>query len=64
MKPLIEILEEERMLTLKIETVYRHLDRCDDMEILTMLDLRRNKLEGKLNNVRTEIREYFENLQK
>lgn len=61
-RPLIEILEEERMLSLKLDTVYRHMDRCEDIETLTMLDLRRNKIEGKLNDVRTEIHEYMNNL--
>lgn len=62
MRPLIEILEDERTLSQKLESVYRLLIRSDDAELLEIITAKRNSIEQDLESVRVEIREYVGNL--
>lgn len=62
MRPLIEILENERMLVHKLESVYRLLFRDDDAEILGILYLQKDKIEHQLNEVRAELKDYIADL--
>lgn len=58
MRPLIEILEDERTLNQKLESVYRYLVKTDDCETIDILEAQRNRVERDLNKVRNELREY------
>ena len=58
MRPLIEILEDERRLVQQLESIYRYMFRDDDPEILDLLAAKKNSIEGDLTKVRTELREY------
>lgn len=62
MRPLIEILEDERAMMQRLESIYRYMLRDDDPEVFDILHAKKVKLERDLNNVRTELKEYFENL--
>jgi hypothetical protein len=64
MRPLIEILEDERTLTHKLESVYRYLGRVDDIDTLDILAAQKKRVEGDLAKVRNEMREYVEILLK
>lgn len=64
MRPLLEILEDERTLMQKLESVYRYLVRTDDCELISVLEGRRKRIEGDLDKVRNELREYIEELLK
>lgn len=57
MRPLIEILEDERTLTQKLEGVYRYLVRTDDAETINILMAQRSRVEADLEKVRNEMRE-------
>lgn len=57
MRPLIEILEDERTLTQKLEGVYRYLVRTDDVETINILMAQRSRVEADLEKVRHEMRE-------
>ena len=59
MRPLIEILEHERTLTHKLESVYRYLGRVDDIDTLDILAAQKKRVEGDLAKVRNEMREYI-----
>lgn len=62
MRPLIEIMEDERTLMHKLESIYRFMLKDDDPEILQMLNAKRNNLERDLGLVRVELREYIGDL--
>ena len=59
MRPLIEILEDERTLIQKLESVYRFMLKDDDAEILQILKAKKDNLERDLGLVRVELREYI-----
>lgn len=62
MRPLIEILEDERTLMQKLESIYRYLLRDDDPEMLELLYAKKNNLERDLGLVRVELKEYIGDL--
>ena len=62
MRPLIDILEDERTLMQKLESVCRFMLRDDDPEILDILNAKRKNLEQDLGLVRVELREYIGDL--
>lgn len=62
MRPLLEILEDERMLMLKLDTIYQNMLRFPDEEIHEVLRAKRSVVVDNLESVRVEIREYFENM--
>jgi len=62
MRPLIEILEDERAMVQRLESIYRYMLRDDDPEVLDILHAKKEVLERDLNNVRAELKEYMENL--
>ena len=59
MRPLLEILEDERMLVLKQDTIYQNMIRYPGMEASNILDTRKRIVDGQLNQIRGEIREYI-----
>lgn len=62
MRPLIEILEDERMLMLKQDTIYQNMLRYSGPEVDRILIARKDIVDRDLVLVRNEIREYIENL--
>ena len=62
MRPLMEILEDERMLMLKQDTIYQNMLRYSGPEVDRILIARKDIVDRDLNLVRNEIREYIENL--
>lgn len=62
MRPLIEILEDERKLMQRLESVYRYMLRDDDPELLELLYAKKNNLERDLGLVRVELKEYIGDL--
>ena len=62
MRPLIEILEDERMLMLKIDSIYKYILRTDDADTLEILNAKRVNIERDLSNVRDELRNYISDL--
>ena len=62
MRPLIEILEDERTLTQKLESIYRYLTRTDDCETVDILESQRKRVENDLGRVRNEIKNYLAEL--
>lgn len=62
MRPLIEILEDERTLLHKLETVERYLLRDDDPEVLSILYAQRNKVIRNLDLLHIELKEYIGDL--
>lgn len=62
MRPLIDILEDERRLSQKMESIYRFISRDDDPEMLRILNAKRETLERDLGLVRVELREYIGDL--
>ena len=59
MRPLIEILEDERTLTHKLESIYRYLIRTDDAETIDILEAQRKRVERDLGLIRGELKEYI-----
>jgi hypothetical protein len=59
MRPLIEILEDERKLMQRLESVYRFMLRDDDPEILVILRAKKETLDRDLGLVRVELKEYI-----
>jgi hypothetical protein len=59
MRPLIEILEDERRLIQQLESIYRYILRDDDPEILNILTAKKNSIDSNLADVRAELREYI-----
>lgn len=62
MRPLMEILEDERMLMLKQDTIYQNMLRYNGPEVDKILFVRKDIVDRDLKHVRNEIREYIENL--
>ena len=62
MRPLIEILEDERKLMQRLESIYRYLLRDDDPEFLEILRAKKDVLERDLRLVRVELKEYIGDL--
>lgn len=62
MRPLMEILEDERSLMLKLDTIRQNMIRYPGFEAMNVLDTRKRIVEGDLNKVQAEIREYIEEL--
>lgn len=62
MRPLIEILEDERLLDLKLDTIYQNMIRYPYEDTYELLDAKRIIVKRDLDNVRAEIREYIGNL--
>lgn len=62
MRPLIEILEDERNMMQRLESIYRYMLRDDDSEVFDILHAKKVKLERDLDKVRAEIKEYMDNL--
>lgn len=60
MRPLMEILEDERMLMLKQDTIYQNMLRYNGPEVNKILFARKDIVDRDLTNVRNEIREYIE----
>lgn len=64
MRPLIEILEDERMLKHKLESIYRYLVKTDDFDTIAILEGQRKRIEKDVDKVRNEMREYVVELLK
>lgn len=62
MRPLIEILEEERNLMQRLESVSRYLFRDDDPEVQEILLAQRAKFKRELAKVHAELGERIEQL--
>lgn len=62
MRPLMEILEDERELQLKLDTIRQNMVRYPGFEATQVLETRKRIFDGELNNIRREIREYIEEL--
>ena len=62
MRPLIEILEDERNMMQRLESIYRYMLKDDDPEVFDILHAKKVKLERDLDMVRVELKEYMENL--
>ena len=58
MRPLIEILEDERTLDQRLESIYRYMLKTDDEDLLDILHARKEKTERDLDKTRNEMREY------
>jgi hypothetical protein len=59
MRPLIEILEDERAAIQKLESLYRYLSKHDDPEVLDILMSKKKQVENEITDVRNEIVEYL-----
>lgn len=62
MRPLIEILEDERKIMQRLESIYRFLLRDDDPELLSILHAKKDVLERDLKLIRVELKEYIGDL--
>lgn len=62
MRPLMEILEDERSLMLKLDTIRQNMIRYPGFEATQVLETRKRIFDGELNKIRREIREYIEEL--
>ena len=62
MRPLIEILEDERTLMQKLDSAYRYMSKTDDIETLDILNKRKQIIERDLDKTRGELREYLTEL--
>lgn len=62
MRPLMEILEDERSLMLKLDTIRQNMIRYPGFEASNVLTTRKRIVEGQLNEIQAEIREYIEGL--
>jgi hypothetical protein len=58
----MEILEDERSLMLKLDTIRQNMIRYPGFEAMSVLETRKRIVESNLNLVKTEIREYIEEL--
>lgn len=59
MRPLIEILEDERKLLQKLESIYRYMLRTDDTETLDILTGQKKRIERALDKIHKELRIYL-----
>lgn len=62
MRPLIEILEDERRLMQQLESISRYLFRDDDPEVRELLLAQRAKIKGELTKIQTELGDRLEQL--
>lgn len=62
MRPFMEILEDERTLILKQDTIYQNMLRYSEADVNRILMSRKDIVERDLENIRREIREYIETL--
>lgn len=62
MRPLMEILEDERMLMLKQDTIYQNMLRYNAPDVNNILMARKDIVERDLEHIRNEIREYIAEL--
>lgn len=62
MRPLMEILEEERNLMQRLESVSRYLFKDDDPEVQEILLAQRAKFKRELASVQAELGERIEQL--
>lgn len=62
MRPLIEILEDERTLTQQLESVYRYMIKTDDIELLKIMKAKKERVERDLDKLHNEFRQYVEEL--
>lgn len=62
MRPLMEILEDERNLMLKIDTIRQNMIRYPGLEAASILEARKRIVESELTRIRDEIQEYISNL--
>lgn len=62
MRPLIEILEDERTLMQKRESIMRYLVKTDDEELIDILTTRERIVKRDLDKTRDELREYITEL--
>lgn len=60
MRPLIEILEDERKLLQKLESIYRYTLRTDDTETLDILTGQKKRIERELDKIHKELRVYLQ----
>ena len=62
MRPLMEILEDERMLMLKQDNIYHNMLRYSGPEVDAILMTRKDIVDRDLKKVRDELREYIGDL--
>ena len=62
MRPLMEILEDERDLMLKIDTIRQNMIRYPGLEAASILETRKRIVESELIRIRNEIQEYISTL--
>lgn len=62
MRPLMEILEDERMLMLKMDTIYQNMLRYSGPDVNNILMARKDIVERDLEHIRNELREYIAEL--
>ena len=62
MRPLMEILEDERNLMLKQDTIYQNMLRYSGAEVTNILMARKDIVERDLTQIRNEIRDYVAEL--
>ena len=62
MRPLMEILEDERTIMLKLDAIRQNMIRYPGFEATNILTTRKRVFEGQLNEIRVELREYIERL--
>lgn len=62
MRPLMEILEDERMLMLKQDTIYQNMLRWSGPDVNSVLMARKDIVERDLQEIRKELREYIAEL--
>ena len=59
MRPLIEILEDERTLLQKLESVCRYMLKTDDTDALDILMGQKKRIERELAKIHKELRRYL-----
>ena len=62
MRPLMEILEDERTLTLRLDTIYQNMLRYPYEDTYELLEAKRVIAKRDLDRIRAEIQEYIEEL--
>ena len=62
MRPLMEILEDERTLMLKLDTIYQNMLRYSGHDVDDILEARKRIVDRDLEKVRNELREYIAEL--
>jgi hypothetical protein len=58
----MEILEDERELKQKLESIERYLLKTDDYETIDILNEKRKRVDEHLTVIRNEMREYVKNV--